>query len=386
MFFITIVVFVLILGLLIFVHEFGHFIVARKMGVKVEEFGFGYPPRIFGLYKDKSGRWKKVIGSREVKDIPETLYSLNWLPLGGFCKIRGENREGERDKNSFANKKIWQRALILSAGVAMNFLLCAILFSVVFHSGFPQAIGEEIPANAKDIGIQVTNVSKDSPAETAGLKMGDKIIKLKTSKKGEGLKSEATIENAKDIQDFTQANLGKEIIVVIQRGDKIFEKEIVPRENPPEGEGPMGVSLVRTAKIAYPWHKAILKGFENTFRFIWITFDVFFHVVKGAIVGEPVPGVEIAGPIGIGGLVSQMINLGWIYVLQFTAILSLNLAIINILPFPALDGGRLVFLLIEKIKKAPVRVEIENLVNQVGFILLILLMIIITFNDIQRLF
>lgn len=382
MIFITIAVFILILGVLIFVHEFGHFIAARKMGVKVEEFGFGYPPRIIGFYKDKNGKYIKVAGNKEIKNVPKTLYSLNWLPLGGFCKIKGEDRNGVKDKNSFAGKKIWQRALILSAGVIMNLLLSIILFSIGFNFGFPQAIENEIPKGAKDIGIQIIDVSKDSPAALAGIKLGDKIIEIQNSES----KTKKEIKEVEDIQNFTKDNLEKEIIITIQRGNKILKKEIVPRENPPEGEGAMGVALIKTARIAYPLHESILKGTENTFWMIGATFDIFSQVIKGAITGKDAPKTEIAGPIGIGGLVSQMIDLGWIYVLQFTAVLSLNLAILNILPFPALDGGRMIFLFIEKIKKSPVRVEIENSVNQIGFILLILLMIIVTFNDVKKLF
>lgn len=382
MFILTVIVFILILGVLIFVHEFGHFIAARKMGVKVHEFGFGYPPRIFGIYKDKNKKWKKVVGGKEIEDIPKTLYSLNWLPLGGFCKIKGEDREGEGDKNSFASKKIWQRALILSAGVVMNLLLCVTLFSIVFVFGFPQAIEGEIPKGAKDAGVQIIDVSKDSPAQAAGLKLGDKIVEIENAES----KTKKEIKEVKDIQDFTKDNLEKEIIITVRRGNKTLAKEIIPRENPPEGEGAMGVALAKTARISYPLHKAAIKGVQNTFWMIGATFDIFSQIIKGAVTGEDAPKTEIAGPIGIGGLVSQMIDLGWIYVLQFTAVLSLNLAILNILPFPALDGGRLIFLFIEKIKKTPVKMEIENLVNQIGFALLLLLMVIVTFNDIQKLF
>lgn len=377
MLFLTIVIFIFILGFLIFVHEFAHFIVAKKSGVFVEEFGFGYPPRIVGVCKEKK-KWKALWGPKEIKT-QSTIYSLNFIPFGGFNKISGENSR-EKKAGSFYEKSIGTRARIIFAGVAANFLLAAVLFSVVLGIGFPQAIEGSIPPGAKNVGIQITKIAKDSPADKTGIRIGDKIKEMKADNEV------IIIKEIEDIQNFTKEHLDSEIIMALERGNQMFEKKVTPRENPPDNEGSIGIGLVKTAEIAYPFPQAIVKGFERTFWLTGATVSVFSKAIKNAFQNQPVEGFEIAGPIGIVSIVSQISDLGWIYLVQFTAILSLNLAIINILPFPALDGGRLIFLFIEKIKKHPVKIEVENLVNQIGFVLLILLMVIVTFKDVQKLF
>ena len=373
----TIIVFILVLGALILVHEFSHFIFAKRTGMRVEEFGLGYPPRVIGFFKENN-RWRFFWGSKEPKT-KSTVYSLNLIPFGGFNKIYGmESRE--KKPVSFWSKSIGKRAMVISAGVLGNFLLTVILLSIGYCLGLPQIVEGKVPVEAKEVGIQIILVNRNSPAESAGIKIGDKILKIKTQD------SEVkVVKEVKDVQDLIKKNLGQPIIITLKRGNKILEKEVIPRKNPPKGQGPIGIALAKTARIPYPWYESILKGFENTFLLTGATFEAFFQLLKAAIIKEVPSGVELTGPIGIGSLIFQMIDLGWIYVLQFTAILSLNLAILNILPFPALDGGRLIFLLIEKIRKKPVKIEIENLVNQIGFVLLIILMIAVTFKDIQRL-
>jgi len=221
-------------------------------------------------------------------------------------------------------------------------------------------------------------------AEKSGIKIGDKILQIatKNAQNSEVIK----IENIEDIQNFTNKHLGEIVVLTIKRGNQTLNIETTPRVNPPQGEGSLGIALTKTARIAYPWYEAIAKGFQYSFQLVGATIDAFFQIIKGAIIGQPIKGVELAGPIGIGGLVSQMITLGPIYVIQFTAILSINLFILNLIPFPALDGGWLLFLLLEKIRKKPIKLETEALANQIGFALLILLMIIVTLNDLQKLF
>ncbi len=373
----TIIVFILILGALIIVHEFSHFIFARKTGMRVEEFGIGYPPRIIGCFR-KENKWKIFFGSKTPK-IKSTIYSFNLLPFGGFNKIYGmESRE--KSSGSFWSKSIGKRAIVVFAGVLGNFLLAIILFSIGYGLGLPEIIEGEPPANAKEVGVQIILVNGNSPAEKAGIKIGDKILKIKSQD------SEVKIVNeVEDVQEFIEKKLNHPITLILKRGNRILEKEVTPRENPPKGQGPIGIGLAKTARIPYPWYQALLKGIKSTFLLTEATFEALFQLLKGAITKEIPSGVELTGPVGIGSLVFHMIDLGWIYVLQFTAILSLNLAILNILPFPALDGGRLIFLLIEKIRKKPIKAEIENLVNQIGIALLIILMIAVTFKDIQRL-
>lgn len=261
------------------------------------------------------------------------------------------------------------------------------MFSFCFYFGFPEAIEEKVPSKAKEIAVQIIAITPNSPAMKADLAIGDKILKVRNFKNPKVYKE---IRETQDLLNFSKANAGEEIILTIKRGKEILEKKLIPRKDylpsVERVEGPIGIALVRTAVISYPFPENILKGFESTFFLTGTILFFFGKTIKNIIIGEKIEGVEIIGPIGIGGLVSQMINLGLIHLIYFVAILSLNLAIINALPFPALDGGRLLFLLIEKIKKAPIKIEIENLINQIGFIILIILMIIITIRDIGKLF
>lgn len=350
----TIIIFILILGLLIFVHEFGHFIVAKRKGLKVLEFGFGFPPRLFGI---KRG---------------ETTYLINLIPIGGFVKILGEEGEAESDPKSFSSKPVRVRALILVAGVLMNFLLAMVLLSVGFKIGLPQVV-DSVNGKVHDEKIQIAFISKDSPAEKVGLSLGDEIIAIDGEK----------FEKVELMQDKIKEKSGKEIKIEIKRGANILEKKITPRENPPEGEGALGVGLVKTGIVSYPIFQAIAKGVSTTFSIMAAIFIAFYEIIKNLIIGKPVTA-ELAGPVGIAVMTGQAARMGFVYILQFTAILSINLGIINILPFPALDGGRILFLVIEKIRGKKVSQKVENLIHTIGFAFLILLMILVTFRDIFR--
>lgn len=359
----TIIVFILILGILIFAHEFGHFISAKKAGVKVEEFGFGFPPRIFGIKKG------------------ETVYSLNLIPIGGFVRIYGEEegKKKTKSKRAFYNKPVWQRAIILSMGVIMNLFIAAIFLSIVHGIGIPSFVEVGQEANYRNIQIQIVEVAKESPAAKAELKIGDSIFAFSFGE------TRAEVKEIEDVQKFIAMHADQEISVEIKRGKTIFQKNITPRISPPEGQGAMGIAMAKTGTMSYPWYQAILKGFEATGKLL-ITFITLFYaliktlILRGAMIGE------IAGPVGIFNLTSQMVQLGWVYVLQFAALLSINLAIINFIPIPALDGGRLLFLLIEKIKGKPIKPKTEHLANSIGFAILILLMVVITFRDVIKLF
>ncbi len=366
--FTTIIAFILILGLLILVHEFGHFIVAKKSGAKVEEFGLGFPPRLFGVRKG------------------ETLYSLNLFPIGGFVKIHGEEGKPAGDKNkdpdadrAFYNKPASIRAAILVAGVTMNLVLAIFLLGLGHWIGLPTAI-EESEVNKYDgVKVQITQIAENSPAQAVDLKIGDQVKKMETD--GQILE----IGSVSDIQNFVERYQGENINVIIQRGSGMIEKEMVPRINFPDNEGPLGIGLVNTAIVSYPWYESLIKGFVKTFQLFGLIIVVFADIIWNIFTTGQV-GVDIAGPVGIFNLTGQAAQLGFIYLLQLTAIISINLAIINILPFPALDGGRLLFLAIEKIKGSPVNQKIEGIAHTAGFFFLILLMIAITWRDIVRLF
>jgi len=351
----TIIVFIVILGLLIFVHELGHFWVAKRNGVKVEEFGFGFPPRIFGI---KRG---------------ETTYSLNLIPLGGFVKILGEGGQEKQNPRSFAAKKIWRRAAILASGVTMNILLAVVLLSIGFMIGLPSAVDDDREVvGAK---VKITQVEPGSPAERAGLKTGDAILAVSNPVQ------QIEIQKVAQVQEFSDQNRGQEISLAVEREKQLTELKIIPAQ-----EGlPLGVGLTRVADISYPWYRAIYEGLLGTIALVWLIISYLGVLLWQLIVGGQMVG-EIAGPVGIFNLTGQAARMGFIYILQLTVLLTVNLAIINALPFPALDGGRLLFLLVEKIKGSPVSQRIEQAVHAAGFIFLILLMVLITVRDVIKLF
>lgn len=356
----TIIIFIIILGLLIFVHEFGHFLVAKKNGVKVEEFGFGFPPRIFGIKKG------------------ETVYSINLIPLGGFVKIFGEEGEAKENHRSFAAKKIWQRAIILLAGVAMNVFLAAIVVSLGYGLGLPTAIDDsQMVSGAK---VQITEIAPNSPAQIAGLKSGDIVVKILAE---EELNN---IGKVNEVQNFIAKNKGEEIVMTLQRGRDVREVKVVPRINPPVGEGALGVDLARVTNVFYPWYQAIYEGVKTTFILIWTITVALGYLFWQLVSQGRAPGAEVAGPVGIFSLTGQAAQMGFVYLLQLTALLSINLAIINALPLPALDGGRVLFLIIEKIKGSPVSQRIERAIHSAGFVFLIILMLLITVRDVIKLF
>lgn len=373
----TIIIFVLVLSLLVFVHEMGHFISARKLGVKSDEFGFGFPPRVFGFYKSDNGKWKKVWGNKNVTDNVDTIYSINAVPLGGFVKIKGQDGEEKQDSDSFASKKIWKRAIILSSGVLMNIALAAVLISIGLMIGFPQAVDKaNLPKSVKlsEEKIQITQVLSDYPASEAGLKVTDVILSINNE--------EVKIED--DVQRLIAQSPTEEIAITISRNKEIKELKLIPKSEE-DGRKLIGIGFSQTAIISYPWYQAIWEGIKMTGYLLWAIVYSLFDVVRNLIIGHPA-AVEVAGPIGIADLTGQMARMGLIYLIQFTALLSLNLAVINILPFPALDGGRLLFLLIEKIKGKPVKQSMEAIFHNLGFALLMALVIWVTFKDIVKLF
>ncbi len=362
--FFTIIVFILTFGLIVLVHEIGHFVMAKRAGVRVDEFGIGLPPRLFSI---KRG---------------ETIYSINLLPIGGFVKIHGEEGKQKRDQDqgrAFYSCSAWTRAKILLAGVTMNFLLAALLLGIGHWIGLPSIIEGEASGQLQDTKVQITQVLAKSPAEETGIKVGDEIKELKITGKS------LAITTVGEVQDFVDAHQGEKITILIQRGDQKLEKELVPRSDPPENEGPMGIALARTAIVSYPWYQAIPRGISSAVNLTWLIIATFGLILWELITtGKLI--VEVAGPVGIFDLTNQATQLGFIYILQFAAILNINLAIINALPFPALDGGRLLFLAIEKIKGSPVSQKIERYSHLIGFAILIALMIAVTWRDIIRIF
>ncbi len=362
----SIIIFIVILLVLVVSHEFGHFIVAKKSGIRVDEFSFGFPPRIYG------------------KKIGETTYNLNALPLGGYVKIFGENGDDENisdedKKRSFVDKPRYIQAAVLVAGVVMNFLVAWLLLSVGFMSGLPSSTSMapkgQVVSNQY---LTITSVIKSSPAEISGIKTGDKIIKLSITN------DYTTTPSAESVQYFIKKHGKENIKIDLIRGKEPITVNVIPSNNK-EGNPAIGIAMDMIGTLRLPIHKAIWEGLKLTTDITAGTAVGFYTLISQAVVGKGNMSA-LTGPIGIVGVVGDAAKFGFVYLLSFTALISVNLAVINLLPFPALDGGRLLFLLIEKIKGSRINPKIGNIINTVGFGLLIVLMIFITYHDVLKLF
>jgi regulator of sigma E protease len=365
----TILLFIIILGLLVFIHELGHFLTARFFGVKADEFGFGFPPRAIGaVYDDATKKYRIVKGSEQVTS-PHTVYSLNWLPLGGFVAIKGENGN-TIDPDSFSAQAAWKRVLILAAGVIMNFVLAIVLFAVVFTLGIERPIDAAEAGQYKDAKIQIVEVRAGSAAESMGLTIGDTIQKVDKN----------PVQSVEEIQQAIHAEAGQEVILTVSRlGEERLLKGTVPVE------GTIGIALTHTATVKSGLFEAISQGAKTTVAVTLAILGAFGTLIAGLFTGAGAPsGMDLTGPVGIVYITKQMSDLGLVYILQFAALLSVNLAIINALPIPALDGGRILFVIIEKLKGSPIKRSTEGMIHQIGFLLLMFLMVFITTRDVLK--
>lgn len=352
----TLILVILIISILVLVHEWGHFYFARKLGIRVEEFGFGFPPKVFSFVKNN------------------VRYSLNLLPLGGFVKIFGEHGEGEGNAESFVSRPAWQRFIILAAGVFMNLLLAWVFFSIGAGIGVPQVADD----SAGNIPVSIIGVLPESPAQKAGLKFGDQILEMKRAHE-----VSLRIETEEDVREFTDAYRGEEMTLIVRRGEDVKEIKATPRAHVPEGEGPLGIALGRLVVEKAPWYLAPFEGLRTLWRTVFLTLEGL-----GSIIGDFVTSgsttAAVSGPVGIFFFAQDSQVLGISFFLQFVGILSVNLAILNFLPIPALDGGRILFLLIEKIRGVRTNPAVENMVHTIGFVLLILLMVLVTYRDVAK--
>jgi regulator of sigma E protease len=364
----TIIIALFSLVALMVFHEFGHFILAKKFGIRVEEFGIGYPPRIFG---------KKFKG---------TIYSINLIPFGAFVRILGES-EKSKSPDSFSEKPFWQRALVILGGVVSFWLVSAVLLTIVMMLGVPTQIGDDESGNFINPKVQILAVAPRSPAELAGIKIGDTVIKIKNQKSLPAGRQEKikNIDKVKELQDFISENKGEIVTLTIQRGKDIFDISVIPRISPPADEGPLGVMLVRTALKSYPWYIAPIEGVKTTVSLTKIAASGWIQALIRLVERKPT-GVQLMGPVGIFGLFVQTSFLGASYFLQLIAVIAVFVALFNILPIPATDGGKLLFLIIEKIKGKPLNQKLVQNIELAFFSLLIILMIFVTFKDIQRFF
>ncbi len=340
------------LSLLIILHELGHFLLAKRFKMKVEEFGIGFPPRIYG------------------RKIGETIYSINLVPLGGFVKIYGEDNPEATGEESFLSKPVYQRIMVVLGGVLVFWLVAFGLFTFLFATK-----GKIVPVQDDFEGkafLQIVQVMKSYPAEKAGLKPLDKILEVKT------FKEKKAISKLSEFKEIIQSQAQKEVILKIERGKEIKFIKVTPNE-----EGLIGVSLMRATLVQYSLPQAVIEGLKETLSKTKLVFlaigNFFYRALKKEASLE-----EVRGPVGIGEFFVSVYDLGIWYFLYFLALISIYLAVFNILPIPALDGGRLMFLLIEAIRKKPLSPQLEAKIHGIFFIILVTLMLVVTIFDLKR--
>ncbi len=347
---ITALIVIIGLAVLILGHEAGHFLSAKFFGMKVDEFGFGFPPRIKAIRRG------------------ETEYSFNWLPFGGFVKISGEEEQitnpekleslpPAEKKRYFLFQPAWKRLIVIASGVFVNFIIGWLMISFVFMAGTPSL-------------LLISEVQPGSPAQKAGIMAGD-IIKNYSS--------------SKDFIGFINARRGEPVTLDIIRGNKGLSITAIPRISNAENEGALGVVFSESGMKRQGFFSALAGGFKESLFISGATFSAFYELAKNLILhGSLLAGV--VGPVGIFSVAEQTGQIGLIYLAQLIGMISLNLAVINLIPFPALDGGRIFLIIVEKIKGSPVSIKTQSMINGAGFAFLLFLMAIITVRDVANLF
>jgi regulator of sigma E protease len=359
---VAIIAFVLVFGLVVLVHELGHFLAARKFGVGVDEFGLGLPPRIWG------------------KKVGKTIYSINWIPFGGFVRLEGESGEDVEDSaRSLRHKGFWQRLMVIVAGVVMNFLLAYVLTCVGFWMGMPpiavqptKLVSDVSQIESKAV---VTGLDENLPASSAGIEPGDIVLQV----------NDVVIVSAEQLSETIAATTKRTLSMRLLRDTE--ELNLTVETASSEGRRVIGVytsDLVQ--KVSYVWWQVpYLAG-----RDFVVTVGYIGDGIKDFFVGLFTTGKvseDVTGPLGIAEITGQVVKLGFLTIVQFVAMLSINLGIVNILPIPALDGGRLMMLLIESVvSKKRWNYKIEAGVHSLGFVLLLALIILVTYRDIVRIF
>jgi len=358
----SIILFLVILLLLVLVHEFGHFIVAKKSGIRVDEFAFGFPPRLFSVKKG------------------ETTYAFNALPFGGYVKIHGENPSdvadgGDESRSFTAKPRIIQSAVIV-AGVISNLLLAWLVLSLMLMIG-ATASSEDTKYTLSDVRVMVVGAQEGSSAERAGIIPGDVVLSL-----AEGEEAIST-PSMQSIAEFISVREGKSIALTYKRQQEEKTVEVIPESGIIPDAPAIGISMQEVGTLKLPLHRALIEGARYTWEYTKLTTVGITSFLWATITGHS-DFSQVSGPVGIVKAVGQAAELGFANLLLFTALISINLAMINILPFPALDGGRLLFIVIESIIRRPIPLKVQNIFNVVGFALLMLLMVVVTFHDIAK--
>jgi regulator of sigma E protease len=356
--FLTIVLFVFILGILIYVHELGHFIAAKISNIKVEEFAFGFPPKLWGK------KWG------------ETEYRINAIPIGGYVKMLGES-ESSSSSRSYSHKGPFARAMVSVSGVLMNFALAWLILTIGFSFGMTSLTSspDSIPGEKIKVSIVAASVLENSPAKSAGIVPGD--ILIRASYNGQ----ETTFNSTDDLSNFTRSHKGKEVDLIFSHNNEQKLTSITLSE---EGGSPLGVEIIDNSSVKVKWYMAPIVAFREIIRVIEV-YAIFLVIFFKQLFSQGEISKEVGGPVAIYMLTGMAAKAGTMVVVQLIAILSISLAIINILPFPALDGGRLLFIAMEKIfRRKVVRENVENIIHMVGFALIILFAIAVTYKDVMQ--
>lgn len=367
--YVTLIIFLLVFSLLVLIHEWGHFFAARRFGIKVEEFGIGFPPKLFKLFKDKKG----------------TIYTINALPLGGFVRLYGENAFDKRvlkSDQAFAHKKIWQRITVVVAGVLMNFILAWALISIGFMVGMKPFLVDQADVQwaqeqgfFEGYGLYLTQVSDNSPLAELDLSEFSVITQINGN--------QVTADNT-----FLSEIKPSEPIELKIENAQTQKSELFTVI--PSSEGRLGISLSHQPlmstlqTVQYPVYQAPWEGLKETGRLSWATIKLFGQVVGGIVTRLEVSD-GVGGPVAIFQETGRAVERGWVDLLQFTALISISLGVINVMPIPALDGGRLLFLLIEGVIGKRLNPKHEAIIHLIGFAFLLGLILLVTWNDIWRL-
>lgn len=347
----TILIIIAVIVLLVVSHELGHFFVAKWFGIRVEEFGIGFPVPVKGL---RSPALSKQFG--------ETLYSIYLIPFGGFVRIFGEE-EDSNDPRSFSSQSFFRKIVIVAAGVIANVITAYFIFTMLAWLGTPK------------YGIRVQDIAPDSPAAIAGFQKGDIIA---------GIGSEATLPSTTDeVRNYIEGHKGMEAIFTLYRDPATITLTAIPRANPPPGQGALGIAMIEEGLKPVPWYRAPWEGLRITWFALKNLFLGLVYLVWQLVSTGTTPG-EVIGPVGIAAIAGETFKIGLFWFLQLVALLSLNLAIINILPIPALDGGRILFFIIEKIRGKPIPVRVANAIHSVFFLILIFFLVWVTHRDIAN--
>lgn len=370
---VTILLFLVLLSVLVVFHECGHYLMARFFGVKAEEFGIGFPPRAIGFVRD-GRRWKHV-SKTDTKNYASTIWSFNWLPLGGFVRLKGEQDSKPGDTDSFASKPAFARAWILLAGVLMNWVFAILVFTIGFGVGVPTNL-DGVPSDAyvRDQHVEITQVLEGSPAARAGMRAGDRMLQVQ---------DQGAVQADQVRKNLSEQSAAQSTFTLhIQRAEQTLDLIVEPVYMEALKRKGIGVGLADIGTVRLPIHRAIVQGISTTYLFTKMIVLGFWQVIYNLVVHRDT-SVQLSGPVGIAVMTGAIAEQGFWALAQFAALLSINLAVVNLLPIPALDGGRLVFVFLEVIRRTRKTLAWEARAHQIGFVLLLSLIVLVTARDIS---